>query len=310
MNTSNIKYTIKTFVLILIITYIVDKIVFYSLNKISDNVYTGQSIGKLNHFLKIKDNVDLMVFGSSRANHNINPIKLSENSFNIGVDGSKLAYNATLIKLLPKHKKQVILLHIDPEYAFDQKYSGADIQALVTKYNRIKSIKNEIDKLKQGNAIQNFYWSLSYNGSVLGIVKNYLKPNYNYNTYFGFDPIYVTEIQREIFKNVLKKEESENCQEKFTLNTLYDSYIDELKIFCKENNKTIIIFTAPKFKDNCKYDNLQFTQIMKNKEMTYYDLTDYFKDNNSIEYWKDETHLSDIGAEIFTEKIRLLLNEN
>ncbi|MEP5341499.1 MAG: hypothetical protein ABJL44_17345 [Algibacter sp.] len=226
------------------------------------------------------------------------------------MDGCKLAFPATLIKVLPKQKKQTIFLHIDPENAFDQKYTGTDIQFLTTKYNRNKIIKTETDKLEKNNILQNFYWCLGYNGKVLGILKNYLKPKYNYKTYFGFDPIYVSENQKKIFEKILSKEEFVNCKEKLVLNDIYENFLDELKIFCSENNKTIIIFTSPKFDDSCKNDNLEFNQILKNKGLTYYDLTDHFKDNNLNKYWKDKTHLSNIGSEILTKEVNILLNEN
>ena len=46
------------------------------------------------------------------------------------------------------------------------------------------------------------------------------------------------------------------------------------------NNKKLIIFTSPILKDNCKDDNLYFSEIMKSKGLVYYDLTDYFKNDN------------------------------
>lgn len=310
MNLSILKYIIKTILLILVISFLTDKIVFFVLNKVSDNVFTGQAIGKLNQYLQIKEELDFIVFGSSRANHNINPIKLSENSFNIGVDGSKLSYSATLIKLLPKQKKQTILLHVDPENAFSQDYSGSDIRALSSKYNRNDIIKKEIDELKQENLLQNYYWSLSYNSKVLGMLKNYLKPSYDYKNYLGYDPIYVNENQKKILKNILKKDKKVmDCQNDFVLNKIYDSSLDALNVFCKNNNKTLIIFTSPKYDDNCKDDNIQLSQILKYRNLHYYDLTDFFKGNNTLDYWRDKAHLSDKGAQLFTERIRGLLTD-
>jgi|TARA_B110000908_G_C10243411_1_gene447383 hypothetical protein len=310
MSFNSIKYIIKTFILILIISFLADKIVFFVLNKISDEVYTGQSIGKLNQYLQKKDMLEFIVFGSSRANHNINPIKISENSFNMGMDGRKLAYSASLIKLLPNKKKQTILLHIDPENAFNQNYLGNDILALSSKYNRNTIIKQEIDKLKQNNFLQNFYWSLSYNQKVLGILKNYLKPNYDYKTYLGYDPIYVSEQQKIIFQNILKIDNNKmNCKNNLVLNDIYNNYMDELNEFCRKNNKTLIFFTSPKFEDNCKDDNFELSKVLKKRNLNYYDLTDFFKNDNNLEYWKDKGHLSNKGAEIFTEKIRTLLSE-
>jgi hypothetical protein len=175
-----LKYTLKIFFIIIIITFVGDKLLYYSLNYVSDKVYSCQSIGKLNHFLSLKDNLNLIVFGSSRANHNINPSIMDKNSYNMGMDGRMIAYSGTLIKLLPKQKKQIILLHIDPSNAFKKDYTGFDLDALLVKYNRNIIVKNEINKLKQNNTFQNFLWSISYNSKILGILKNYLKPKYDY----------------------------------------------------------------------------------------------------------------------------------
>lgn len=79
--------------------------------------------------------------------------------------------------------------------------------------------------------------------------------------------------------------------------------------FCKENGKNLILFTSPIFSDICKDDNIALSLILKNKNLEYYDLTDFFKENNDIEYWKDKGHLSNLGAELFTEKIRLLITQ-
>jgi len=311
MNTASLKYIIKTILLILVISFLADKIIFIALNKISDKVYLGQRIGKINHYLEIKDDLNLIIFGSSRANHNINPVILSKNSFNMGVDGTKIAYSAALIKLLPVQKEQVILLNIDTFNAFSADYNGSDIDGLSVKYNRNKALKLEIDNLNQNNLIQNFYWSLSYNGLVIDLLKNYFMDDiYDYKSYFGYDPIYVSENQREIFKSIINEEKSQDCQNNFTLNKIYDTKLREIKNFCKNNNKKLIIFTSPIFNDKCKDDNIQFSQIMKNEELIYYDFTDFFKNNNSLAYWKDEIHLSNKGAEIFTEKIKKILDEN
>lgn len=308
MTKESLKHLIKTIFLILLFSIIIDKIVFLALNKISDNVFSGQALGKLNHYLKIKNEIDFIVFGSSRANHSVNPIEINKNSFNMGVDGTKIAYSTALLKLLPKQKEQIILFHIDPENVFDDNYQGDDIKGLITKFNRNEIIKNEIIKLNKNNNLQDFYWSLSYNGKVLGILKNYFKPNYKYQSYSGFDPIKVTEVQRRIFKNILKNERNIQYPKELTLNKIYNNSLDEIKLFCLDNNKKIIFFTSPKFNDYYKDDNIKLSQIMKNKEIIYFDLTDFFKNKNDIVYWKDLTHLSDIGAEIFTDSLKTSLS--
>lgn len=304
MDFSSLKYIIKTLTLILIISLLGDRIFFSVFNKISDEVFTGQTIGKLNQYMQNKDTLDLIVFGSSRANHHINSIKILKNSFNMGMDGRRIAYSATLIKLLPREKEQIILLHIDPESAFNQDYLGNDILGLSIKYNRNDIIKHEIDNLKQNNLIQNLYWSLSYNRSVMGILKNYFKPNYDIGNYFGYDPLYVSENQKKIFSKIIQRDKkNSDCKDDFILNKIYNDYIDELIEFCNENNKNLIFFTSPKFDDLCENDNIELRKILNKKNLNYYDWTNLFKENNNLDYWKDKTHLSNEGAELFTEKV-------
>lgn len=308
MNANRLKYLIKTLLLFLLISYVIDKIVFFALNRISDQVYSGQSIGKLNHYLKIKDDLDLIVFGSSRSNHSIDPHLISENSFNMGMDGTLVSYSLSLIKLLPKNKSQVVLLHIDPNRFFDINYDGNDIGSLLTKYNRNILIKEDILRLKQGNIIQDFYWSLSYNGYVLGILKNYFIPSYDYKKYSGYDPLYVTENQSNILKEKLLYFDEKKCNQSLIVNEIYNFSLDEIKSFCDNNNKSLILFSSPVLNDNCKDDNLKFSEIMKSKGLTHYDFTDFFESNNSLKYWKDRTHLSNKGAEIFTREMMKELN--
>ena len=309
MNANQIKHFLITLVFVLGISFVLDKVVFYSLNSISDQVYSGQAIGKLNHYLKIKDNLDFVIFGSSRANHNVDPEKIAPNSFNMGVDGKNIAYCAALIKLLPAKKEQTVLLHLDPEKVFGKAYDGKDISALSSKYNRNEVIQKEIDKLDQNNPIQKFYWSLSYNGLVLGVLKNYLKPNYDYRKYSGYDPIKVSSGQKEIFLNKLKKNSGKTCEEELKVHPLYLSYLDEVQQFCEDNNKKLILFSAPVYEDVCTDDNQRLAELAKEKKIPYLDLTNAFSTNNSIAYWKDETHLSDKGAALFTEQMKKALEQ-
>ena len=151
-----LKYFLKIVVLVLVCSYTLDKIVFVVITAINDNVYTGQSGGKLNHFFKVKDNLDIIVVGSSRANHHVDVTKFSKNAFNIGMDGTKMAYASTLIKTLPKNREQTIFMHISTITAFSKEYVGKDIRSLKSKYNQHEAIQNEIDALKQNNSLQRF----------------------------------------------------------------------------------------------------------------------------------------------------------
>ena len=300
-------YLVKILGLIILCSYLLDKMVFVFLNSISDQVYSGQNIGKLNQFLEIKDNLDFIVVGSSRANHHVDVEKFAMNSFNMGVDGTKIAYASTLIKTL-LNKKQTVLMHIATERAFSKTYSGEDILSLKSKYHRNNTIKNEIDYLEKNNPLQHFYWSLGYTGSTLGIIKNWFSPNYDYTSYNGFDPLSISDGQKKTLQKILKSDNIETCQDELVLNPVYEYYLKNLQVFCKKNRKKLILFTAPTYSDSCKNDNEKLAQILNSLNYEYFDFTDFFNNNNSIDYWKDKTHLSDVGAQLLTNELNSKLN--
>lgn len=310
MNINNFKHLIITLLLIAVICFTTDKIIFYILNKISDKVYTGLSVGKLNHYLKIKENKKLIIYGNSRANHNVDPKILDENSFNMGVDARDIAYVSTLIKTIENKEKQTLLIQIDPESIFNNNYTGDDISPLAVKYHRNDVIKKEIDKLKADNPFQHIFWSIAYNNKIIGIVQNYLKPKYNYELYNGFDPIDVDANQEKIFSKILSQEKTQKCNDSLNMSNMYFTYLLDLIDFAKKNNKEIIFFTAPIYKDICKEDNNELSNLAKNNHFKYFDFTDVFHTDNSLSYWKDETHLSRLGAEKFSYILKEKLSDN
>lgn len=304
------KSTLKLLIIVLILTYCLDKIVYLVLNKISDQVMSGQSIGKLNQFLSKKDSLNLIAFGTSRSNHHIDVKKLNTSSYNMGMDGSSIAYAATLIKLLPKEKKQTVLLNIDPNKLFDDTYDGSDLKALATKYNRNKTIKEAIKNANQNSNLQYFFWSLDYNGKTIGIIKNYFLPKYDFESYYGFDPLDVSQAQTEQFKTRLQIKSSYNCDKKKEINLTAWKYIHDITVFCKNNNKNLILLTTPTYKPTCKIQYIKLAEKLKSINVTYKNYSDFFVTNNDITYWKDKTHLSSKGASIFSEFLKQDLEKN
>jgi hypothetical protein len=304
MKKENVLYVLKVVLFIVSIAYVLDKVAYFSLETINKNVFTGASGGKLNQFLKEKDNLDFVVLGSSRANHHIDNSKISENSFNMGLDGTKIAFSAILLKTLPQNKEQTILLHISPKYSLDKDYKGDDIIGLSKLYHQNNTIKKEFNALGKNKIMNQIFWSLNFNGSVIGLFKNFYLPNYDIDSYSGFDPIYITDEQKNIFETVLKNRKEESCPNKLNLNPIYEKYLNKISIFCKENNKKLILFTAPIYQDDCQKDDKILGEILKKKGISYWNMIDFFKNNNSPDYWRDNSHLSNTGAQIFTDSIK------
>jgi len=300
MSISNIKSVTRLLLSILVISYIADKLIFISLNAISDKVLSGQSIGKLNHYLSVKDTMNVLVYGSSRANHQIDVGLISNKSFNMGNDGLDIAYSSIVIKILPKKKEQLVILNLDPSTVFDKNYSGGDINALMSKYHRIDVVAEELDKSDAVNVLQRFYWSIDYNNKTMGILKNFITPNYNHKNYNGYDPIVLSETQKEIRDKIFSKTISQNCADSIVPNEIVINYLKEIQTFCNSTNKEFLVITTPYYNDICDEDNIELAKIMEKLSLNYWDYSNHFKQNNSFTLWKDKGHLSKKGAELFT----------
>ncbi|MCA0132673.1 hypothetical protein [Winogradskyella alexanderae] len=303
MNTRIIKELIKVVTMTIILSFVIDKIVFHTLNWISDKVYTGQSIGKLNQFLQIKDSKEVLVFGNSRANHHIDVKILGKSAYNMGVDGTGIAYSSALLNTLEKGTKQLIIVHIDTKNFFDNSYDGSDIKGLKIKYNRNEKITSFLNSSGHISIIQSFYKSLNYNGKVIGIIKNFYKPNYDYKTYNGYDPLFVNESDEKARDFILKIEDDHNCERKYQVNEIAMDYLKKIKVISESSKKQYLFITSPIYNDKCKKDNDILKEIMKQQNLQYIDYTDFFKGNNNNQFWKDKTHMTQSGAEKFTNEL-------
>lgn len=303
MNSKNIKAILKLLAIILILTYFADKLIYWQVDKMCDEVYTGKSVGKLNHFLAVKDTMDVLVFGSSRANHHIDNKQIADKSFNMGLDGKRIAYSAALVKTLPENKKQTVIFHIDPVDFFAPGYKGADIMHLNSKYHKIKIIADEIDRIGQSSFLQKFYWSIDYNHKGIGILRNYLKAQYDYKLYDGYDPILLNDGQKKARDITLAKIDEKECYDSYPINELSVNYIKDIQEFCRKNNKKLFIVTSPKYQDPCQSTIARLVKFMEGQDTKYYNYINYFEGQDSNDYWKDKTHLSTVGADKFTQAL-------
>ncbi len=83
----------------------------------------------------------------------------------------------------------------------------------------------------------------------------------------------------------------------------------ELKEFCDQNNKRLILFTPPKSANECNDDSIGLEQSLGKMGSGYYDYTNLFQENY-LDYWKDRIHLSGKGAEIFSKKFQKRLSDD
>ncbi|MBC3758978.1 hypothetical protein H7U19_11215 [Hyunsoonleella sp. SJ7] len=301
------KKSFKLFLVLLLVFIIVDRLISFGLGSMANKVVTGQGVGKVNQFLKIKDSVNLLVFGSSRANHHVENQMLDTASFNMGVDGTKLGQSAGLISTLNK-KNQIILVHIDQSTVFDEAYQASDILNLINITSDYKSVKSLIfDFFPEEIYVTNAINSYAYNGKVLSIFKNYFMPDGGYMKHRGYDPLVPSEAQKEIFEALIKNNDFvKDKRSKFEINGAVDILVGFIKNKGEELNSRVIFFTSPSLRPISGQMRSATENYFKSKEAEYYDYSD-FDDGSNKSYWKDFTHMSAKGARAFTKEIEVLI---
>lgn len=304
------KKSFQLFLALIIVFVVSDRLIYYGLNTIDKSVFSGQVTGKANQFLQIKDSVDLLVFGSSRANHHVNNLFIDSSSFNMGVDATKIAYSAALISTLNK-PNQYILVHIDQMRLFNNEYRGKDVLSLINLVNREENIKKLIHELFPEeiylSKISNCY---VYNGKALSVLKNYFFPKYDYQSYFGYDPLYPSIEQKKIFNELFQKRNESSYSLKTAntdlVNPVLDHLITIIQEKCKTNNSRLIFFTSPTLNKTNPSVRVKVKEYFLSKNIDYFDYSDFIDDSN-LENWKDFSHLSSQGANLLSKELQLKL---
>jgi hypothetical protein len=305
------KNSLKLFLFTIVLFLILDRTLFEIICYVDKSILSGQSVGKVNHFFKIKDNAEILVFGNSRANHHIDNSLFNKPSFNCGMDGSNILYDYALISTL-SNKNQLVILNLEPYGLNLDNFSVNKILPLSNLFyreNQIRSVFEEYLPFK--STIYRFTKIHSYNEKILGILKNAISPKYDYKNYLGFDPIIPNNTQKTIFKELLLQEniiKKRYDNSELILSSLGENILEKVIELCKDKNKNLIIIASPTYYGINKKLHDDLKEYFKDQSVDYYNYSNFFTDQNNIEYWKDFGHLSNIGANIFTKKLAKDLN--
>lgn len=306
------KKMVSLMLSILALFFIVDRITFATLSHMDKNIFSGQLIGKVNHFFKIKDSVELIIFGNSRANHHINNDQFNLTSFNIGIDGSNLFYHKLLSSTLTK-KNQLVILVLDPWDLSNNEAEPSPILFLSNLFYRHEKIRSTFTKyFPTKSKLYLFSKSYTYNGKVFGVLKNYFLPKYNFKSYNGYDPLFVSKSQKLIFEKMINLNKSRQSIYEGAIQPAPEikALLESIKENCEKNNSRLVILSTPYYNGISKSTKNSVSLFFEDLSIEYFNYSNYFLENNDKSYWKDFGHLSNEGATLFTRALMkdLLIN--
>jgi hypothetical protein len=249
-----------------------------------------------------KTTADILIFGSSRANHHYHPDvfenRLNKSYYNVGRDGNFIFYHSAVLKGILKRytPKLVILDFVNGEFKHDQN-SYDRISSLLPYYERhpeivsIIELKSRFEKIKLLSSIY------PYNSSLFTIAAGNTEFNKKRRSdNKGYIPL------TKIWNGSIEIDKSYQEYEIDSLKiNAYESFIKD----CINSKVKLYIICSPYFVKsvNKDYSKALGQEIAIRNGIDFFDFeidTTFIKDNK---YFSDIAHLNDYGARVFSNKV-------
>jgi len=251
---------------------------------------------------------DVLIFGTSRANHHYNT-KILEDSlslsvYNTGRDGHMIFYQTALLRAtLKRYKPKQIILDFPGTFEFRQKDydrlstllpyydSNPEIRDLLLLKTKSESLKVSLSKLYR------------FNSKIITIISSSREFDNNgmheKESYSGYVPLHG---------------EFTNPKELVHLkpNLLHTFKADQNKVdafrefidLCKKNDIPLIIINSPLFFKNPNDQSIKIVkEICLEEDIEFLDFSTDKAFFGNKKLFKDRDHLNSIGAQYFTNKV-------
>jgi len=276
-------------VLVISIDFAVGKIYKRNFNNINFGDY-----GIINRSIKSK--ADVLILGSSRAMHHYNPRIISESlkmtSYNGGVGGQGIFLNyAVLSERIKIKPPKVVILDLSPNVIVD-KQSYSKLNLLLPYYHNYNSFKEIIQLNPDFSMLELISNMYIYNSTIYHFVRSYFFTNNDIN--FGFEALNGQIEINNYEPFFLEKEEVMDINKK--------RFLDKIINLCKDKNIELIGVTSPTYSkfdvQNRIIDEMEL--IFNKNNFQFIDYSNYLEFYQRPEYFKDQLHMNNQGAEIFS----------
>ncbi len=254
-----------------------------------------------------KTSEDILIFGSSRANHHYHP-EVFENIlglsyYNVGRDGNFIFYHAAILKgILKRYSPKIIILdfvkgefQINPN-SYDRLSSLLPYYQSHPEIQPIIKLRSKYEKIK---LLSHLY---PYNSTIVTIAAGNAEFNKERKIDIkGYVPLTGTWKNPILYENAL---------------SYYD--IDSLKVFmfesflkdCINSDIGLFIVCSPYYKKsyNTDYSIILAQELAKKYRIPFLDFSNNTLFLNSSELFYDVEHLNDKGAKVFSNVLIDTLN--
>ncbi|WP_273568325.1 hypothetical protein [Maribacter halichondriae] len=255
-----------------------------------------------------KTEADILIFGASKANHHYDPRILEDSlnmsAYNTGRDGQFVFYQTALLKAaLKRYTPKLIILDFIGTFAYDQ-HDYDRLSNLLPYYEDHPELRDIIllrSPFEKYKMISQIY---PYNSMLTTIAVGNLEFNkhrdFNIN-YDGYVPLHgVYNKKLDSVRTSLTYEIDDNKINAF----------EEFLTLTKQHDIPLVVIYSPIYylydrdfsielcSKLCQKNGIPFIDFSRDKE--------FLKD---INLYEDESHLNQVGVEIFTKKVGRIIKQ-
>lgn len=297
MKNKYISFLIKAAALILVLL-LIDITAGYVLGYYYPRMKAGES-SRITYAIE-KSNEDILIFGSSKANHHYVPAvfekELEGTCYNAGIDGQNILYHYSILKCIQKRyiPKTIILdLHIDEFLKSEKSYSV--LSALLPyyrNYEEVRTVVNMRGPYEKYKSLSNLY---RYNSLTFTIAKNNIFEKKD-TTIQGYYPLYNIMKNQSLQEELIKNPEVDTVKVEYFRKFINEAVTAGSKVY---------VFVSPVYrirKDESETIKLA-REICSSKNILIKDFSQSPEFINHPELFQDASHLNNNGAVSYSEKV-------
>jgi hypothetical protein len=248
---------------------------------------------------------EILVFGSSRANHSYVPgifeKELKQSFYNTGRDGVYILHNYAVFRSITKrYNPKMIVFDIRPE---EMKYNPKeyDMLSILLPYCKNHPEIQEIVDLKGPfEKIKRLSYVYKYNSLIFQIIMGNLeRGKERYNSDKGFVP-----LKKTMKPVVIDTADSES----FTMDENKLNSLLEISRICKQEKINLVFVQSPMWRTTV--ENPDFINFFASNGISYIDMSNLPVFLKNPQYFADRYHLNYEGAKVFSANLAAFLKLN
>lgn len=291
------KQFILKILLLLVILFIIDNFIKEIFQSMQYNSKGGDT-GRMEYIVNSM-NEDILIFGSSRANHHYNPQiiedSLQMSCYNCGRDGNGIIFSYGMYRLFrDRYTPKFIIYDVMDNYDLINKYDNEKYLDYLRYYydkSGIDSIFTNVDKKEKYKMIPHMRW---YNYKFIQIISDYIKPTQS--DIKGYRPLEGNIEYKPININ-------NNSNKPIHYDNLKLEYLKLLIEDCKARGTKLIFMVSPQYKGGKKQSYEAIIQLARSENIPFFYHLDDNKISTNKKYFKDSMHMNKYGADEYTKKI-------